>query len=177
MKKTLVCLLLSGLSFITLTSPHIEEPYVSLINQINNSKKISKKDSIISIPCINELRKIEKTKYDLNSNNCIDKALEYQKILNENKEISYLVAGWVYGYEKGHAWIYWLNKKTNNWCILDPTWKDEQDGLPLEFYSTRYPKYIFNKRVSLRHIKERKNYIIKFQENIKKHKKFRDNLK
>jgi len=179
MKKGLVNLLLSVLTFFTFTSYNPKFDYhISLIKTLNNIEESCTKDkSEIYIPFEKELRAIEEEEPIPGIYDCTHKTIEYQNILRKNNEISYPADGWVPNQRYLHARIYLLNKKTGIWHMIDPTWKKEQDGLPVKYYQNWQVHYIFNKDATSEDIKKERNYIARFWENKKRYRKFKNNLK
>jgi len=178
MKKGLISLLLSVLTFFTFTSynPKFNSP-TSLIKTLNNIEESWTKDKPeIYIPFEKELMAIEEEDAIRIINDCTHKAIKYQNILRKNNEISYPANGWIPNYKYLHARIYTFNKKTGTWHMIDPTWKKEQDGLPVKYYQNWQVHFIFNKDATSEDIKNERNYIARCQKNKKRYREFKKNL-
>ena len=139
-------------------------------------KIVSYADNLIdnnrTVPFEKELRAIEQEKYALETNNCKHKACKFHEILKENGETSYLISGWIPDSKNTHLWLYVLNKETNKFHMIDPTWETEKDGLLIENYPDKQIHSIFNKNANLKNVNKDMNLLRTFPLNIGKHNRF-----
>jgi len=152
MKNRLVSLLISAITIFEFTSynPHANSVY---------------------IPCINELRAIEKEKPSKNYD-CKHKSVKYQNILKENGETANVILGWKPEFENWHTLVGVLNEKTGAYHLIDPSFSDNIDGFPRGYYSDLTIFYVFNENAIVEDIDKkdpRKNYKKRFTENIKEY--------
>jgi len=178
MKKGLVRLLLSAAVIFTFTSYNPKSDYcISLIKTLNNIEESYTKDKPeIYVPFGKELRAIKEEESIPEIYDCTNKTIKYQDILRKNNEISYPANGWIPNYRYLHARIYIFNKKAGTWHMIDPTWKNWQDGLPVKYYQNWQVHYIFNKDATSEDIKKERNYIAKSKKNKKRYREFKNNL-
>jgi len=175
MKKGLVRLLLTNLIFtgiFSLFTSYNSKPYYynNFIQEITNiGKEKFNKKSEYYLPFEKELRVIEQEKYNEETNDCRHKGLKYYNLLKENGEISHIISGLAPPFKDTHIWLYVLNQETGIWHMVDPTWKSEQDGLPIENYPKKQVHYIFDKNVNMKNIKKKRKCLKKFFGNIIKY--------
>lgn len=174
MKKNLAGILLSILSFFVYGSYNPQGGYgYDLIRTIESEKNIRFSRDNIYIPYERELREMENGDYDSLTNNCVDKSLKYHNLLKENGEISYIVKLWTYPSKLPHARVYVLNKEKGTWHSIDPTWKDNEDGLDIANFSYDYILNIFKRETNIKKLKNGGSCLKTFPENYEKYKKFR----
>ena len=177
-KKILYRLTMIGaIPLLTSYNTRLDSNYNYIIQQLNNLGKSVKKNSEIYLPLEKKLRSIEQEKYDFETNNCKHKACKFHEILKENGEISYLISGWIPDSKNAHLWLYVLNKETNKFHLIDPTWETEKDGLLIKDYPKIQLHYIFNKNAALEDVNKDINILKAYPLNIGRHNRFVRRLK
>lgn len=86
------------------------------------------------IPEYDKKQQIENAPYIKGVYVCIDKAIDYQRHLFKKGYTSRVVIGHVEPNTRScnHAWVEVYNSKTDRWHMIDPTWKHDSDGWPVE---------------------------------------------
>ena len=131
MKKGLIRLLLSAITIFTFTSYNTGH---------------------IHIPLEKKLREIEQDKYEKDISDCKCKAFRYNMNLREANEDANIIIGWVNNSKDLHAYL--RNKEGR---ILDPTSKNNQDGVFFEESFDYKDIYFFKKDITIEEYVLRKN--------------------
>lgn len=86
---------------------------------------------------------IENKLYHSKLRNCAHKSIMLHNYYKKHNIKSRIICGSVKGYSNYHAWVEVYNSETKKWHLIDPTWKKEIDGKPINFYKNRKPILIY----------------------------------